>query len=202
MKLYWSPASPYARKVRMVIAERRLGDLVEEVTVATTEDPPELTAANPLGKIPALVTDEGFSLFDSPVICAYLDAHPKAEGERLRPHTGDARWLVMRAEAFGDGLMDLGLNLMGDRRKPDGERSPTAVKRWHSQLFRSLDAAPEMLRPLPEQITLGHFAVICGLGYLDFRHDELQWRIGRDELANWFEKMSAVPSVAATKPVA
>jgi glutathione S-transferase len=200
LKLYSSPASPYARKVRMVIAERKLVTLVEEVTVATSEDPAELLAANPLGKIPALVTDEGFSLYDSPVICAYLDAHPKAEGPRLRPHTGDERWLVMRAEALGDGLMDLGLHLIGDKRKPEGEKSPTSVKRWHSQLYRALDAAPETLRALPAEFNLGHLALVAALGYLDFRHDDLNWREGRDELARWFESVASRPSVAATAP--
>jgi glutathione S-transferase len=200
LKLYWSPASPYARKVRMVIAERQLGALVEEITVATAEDPPELLAANPLGKIPALVTDEGFSLYDSPVISAYLDAHPKAEGPRLRPHSGAERWMVMRAEALGDGLMDLGLNLIGERRKPEGEKSPSSVKRWHSQLYRALDAVPEALRSLPAEFNLGHLALISALGYLDFRHDDLKWREGRDELASWFESVQSRPSVMATAP--
>jgi glutathione S-transferase len=200
VKLYWSPASPYSRKVRMVIAERKLESLVEEVTVNAQADPPELTAANPLGKIPTLLTDDGFALYDSPVICAYLDAHPQAQGERLRPHSGNERWLVMRAEALGDGIMDLGLELILEKRKAEGEKSPSSVKRWHSQLYRSLDAVPETLRALPDGPTLGHLALACALGYFDFRHDELNWRSGRAELARWFEAMSARPSVAATKP--
>jgi glutathione S-transferase len=184
----------------MVVAERGLGALVEEITVSTTEDPPELLAANPLGKIPALATDEGFSLYDSPVICAYLDAHPKAEGPRLRPHSGTERWMVMRGEALGDGLMDLGLYLIGDKRKPEGEKSPTSVRRWHGQLYRSLDAVPAVLKTLPAEFNLGHLALISALGYLDYRHGELNWRDGRDELAAWFASVQSRPSVAATMP--
>ncbi len=103
MKLYWSNASPYSRKVRMVIAEKALGALVEEVSVNACNDPPELIAVNPLGKIPALVTDDGSSPFDSPVICAFLDAEPRGQGPRLAPQSGPERWMVLRAEALGDG---------------------------------------------------------------------------------------------------
>jgi len=200
LKLYSSPASPYARKVRMVIAERQLGSLVEEMTVNAQDDPPELIAVNPLGKIPALVTDDGLHLFDSPVICAYLDAHPQARGERLRPHSGSERWLVMRAEALGDGMMDLGLALQVEKRKPEGEKSPTIAARQRAQLLRSLDAVPETLRSLPGGLTLGHLALGAALGYLDLRHDELGWRNGRDELANWYAEIAKRPSFIATKP--
>lgn len=200
MKLYFSNASPYARKVRMVIAEKRLEPLIEMTPVDVYADPPELLEANPLGKLPALVTDDGFSLYDSPVICAYLDAHPQARGERLLPGSGRERWMVLRAEALGDGLMDLGLALMGERRKPEGETSPTSAKRWRGQLLRALDAAPRTLSTLPEAVTLGHLAIAAALGYLDFRHADLNWREGRAELRAWFDGIASRPSIAATAP--
>ena len=200
MKLYWSNASPYARKVRMVIAERNLQSLIEEVTVDVYADPAELLAANPFGKIPTLVTDEGFALFDSPVICAYLDARPEARGERLQPQAGPERWMVMRAEAYGDALTDLGFALMAERRKPEGEKSPTLAKRQRGQLVRGLDAAPATIRTLPERVTLGHLAFASALGYLDFRHGDLNWRDGRGELAAWYEQIAKRPSVSTTAP--
>ena len=200
MKLFWSNASPYARKVRMVIAERHLVGLVEEVTVEVYADPPELLAANPAGKIPALLTDEGFALFDSPVICAYLDAHPAAQGELLCPETGNERWLVMCAEALGDAITDLGYALTQERRKPDGEKSPTLAARQRGQLFRTLDAVPETLVTLPERITLGHLALACALGYIDFRHADLNWRDGRDALATWYGEIATRPSLVTTAP--
>ncbi|MGF1620346.1 MAG: glutathione S-transferase N-terminal domain-containing protein [Rhodomicrobiaceae bacterium] len=200
MKLYGADASPYARKVRMVIAERGLSALVEEIYVSASQDPPELIAANPLGKIPALVTDDGLTLFDSPVICAYLDAHPQGQGDRLRPHSGNERWLVMRAEALGDGLMDLGLALITEKRKPEGEKSPTLTARQRGQLMRALDRTPETLATLPQAVTLGHIAIAAALGYLDYRHAELSWREGRGELAVWHAEFAKRPSYIATMP--
>lgn len=200
MKLYWSNASPYARKVRMTIAERSLGALVEEISVDVNTDPPELLALNPLGKIPALAMDDGQALYDSPVICAYLDAHPQGKGPRLQPQSGPERWMVARAEALGDGIMDLALELRREHLKPHDEKSPTSVGRWRGQLTRALDAIPAALGTLPETTTLGHLTFVCALGYLDFRHGDLNWRNSRAELASWYEQMQARPSVSATAP--
>lgn len=201
MKLYHSPASPYARKVRSVIDEKDLSAIVEQVVTDASAAPAELVAANPLGKIPALVTDDGFALFDSPVICAYLDAHPAGKAAPLIPASGAERWQVMRGEAFGDGLMDLGLYLIDEKRKPEGEKSPTLTARRRGQIDRSLDAAPRLLGELPEAFNLGHIAIACALGYFDLRHDEIGWRNGRDQLASWYEEISRRPCLVATAPV-
>ncbi len=185
----------------MVLAERSLQSLVQEIMVDVYADPPELIAVNPLGKIPALVTDDGFALFDSPVICAYLDAYPQAQGEPLLPHSGQERWLVLRAEAYGDAMMDLGLALMSEKRKPDGEESPTLAARHRGQLLRALDAAPETLRAISTELTIGHLAMASALGYLDLRHGELNWREGRTELAAWYAEIAKRPSVVETAPL-
>jgi glutathione S-transferase len=200
MKLYWSNASPYARKVRMVIAEKVLGHLVEEISVDVYADPPELLAVNPLGKIPTLVMDDGQGFFDSPAICSYLDAHPQGQGPRLQPQSDRERWLVMRAEALGDGITDLAFALRQEHLKPQGEKSPTSAARWRGQLLRSLDAVLPTLPTLPKGTTLGHLAFVSALGYLDFRHSDMNWRNGRAELAAWYEQMCARPSVSATAP--
>lgn len=200
MKLYWSNASPYARKVRMVIAEKALGRVVEEISVEVYADPPALLAVNPLGKIPALVMDDGQGLFDSPAICAFLDAHPEGQGPRLQPQSGPERWMVMRAEALGDGITDLAFALRQESLKPEGEKSPTSAARARGQLLRSLDAILPTLRTLPEGTTLGHLALAVALGYLDFRHADVAWRTGRPELAAWYEQICARPSVSATAP--
>jgi len=200
VKLFYSPASPYARKVRMVIIERGLEAHVEGVPVSANDDPPELIAVNPLGKIPVLITDDGIPLYDSPVICACLDAHPQGQGDRLRPHTGDARWLVMRAEALGDGMMDLGVALTAEGRKPDGEKSPTLAARQQGQLLRALNSAHETLRLLPNEPTLGHLALAAALGYLDLRQPGLNWREQRGELAGWHEAFAKRPSYVQTTP--
>jgi glutathione S-transferase len=200
MKLYWSNASPYARKVRTLISEKSLGGLVEEISVDVYSDPPELLAANPLGKIPALVLDEGLGLFDSPVICAFLDAHSQGQGPRLAPQSGPERWTVARAEALADGITDLALALRQEHLKPEGEKSPTSAARQRGQLLRSLDAIAPALATLPDTMTLGHIGLAVVLGYIDFRHPDVQWRNGREDLAGWYEQMKARPSFAATAP--
>jgi glutathione S-transferase len=201
VKLYHSPASPYARKVRSVIEEKDLTALVEQIVTDTSATPAELVAANPLGKIPALINDEGFALFDSPVICAYLDAHPAGKAAPLIPAAAPDRWQVMRGEAFGDGLMDLGLYLIDEKRKPEGEKSPTLTARRRGQIERSLDAASGLLGELPQAFNVGHIAIACALGYFDFRHDDIGWRNGRDQLAAWYGENSRRPCLAATAPV-
>lgn len=198
MKLYTSPASPYARKVRIVLHEKALAGLVEQINIDVYANPAELLAANPLGKIPTLILDDARALFDSPVICAYLDAHPQGQGERLRPHSGIERWLVMRAEAFADGIMDLSLARTTENRKPDAEKSPSLAARQQTQLLRALDAAADELRALPSSFTLGHIAMACALGYLDLRHGDLNWRNGREELALWWEEIAHRPSIRST----
>ncbi len=198
MRLYWSPASPYARKVRTVAREKRVADRIEEVVVDAFADPPELTGANPLGRVPALVLDDGTALYDSPVITAYLDT--VGDGNSLVPGEGAARFAVLRAEALADGVMDLALGLVLERRKPDGEKSPTMAARWRSQLPRALDAIAADHARLPDPVSLGHIAFACALGYLDFRHPDIDWRTGREALADWFAEISARPSLVDTAP--
>ncbi len=200
MKLYWSPASPYARKVRAVTHEKGLTDRVEEIVVDAFSDPAELVAANPLGKVPTLIGADGETLFDSALICAYLDANPDGTGASLCPSSGPERWSVLKGEALADGVMDLGLGLTLERRKPEGERSPTSAARWRAQLTRSIDAMMPEIRRLPPQITLAHLAIACALGYLDFRHPDFAWRDGRAGLTAWHEDLAGRPSLAATAP--
>ena len=196
--MFWSPASPYARKVRTVAREKQVAERITEVTVDAFADPPELTGANPLGRVPALVLDDGTALYDSPVIVAYLDA--VGRGDPLVPTDGAARFAVLRAEALADGVMDLALGLVLERRKPEAEKSPTMAARWRSQLPRALDAVAAEHDRLPGPLTLGHIAFACALGYLDFRHPDIAWRDGRETLARWFEGISARPSLVDTAP--
>ncbi|HET8729157.1 MAG TPA: glutathione S-transferase N-terminal domain-containing protein [Alphaproteobacteria bacterium] len=200
MKLYWSPASPYARKVRAVAHEKGVADRIEEIAVDAFADPQELLATNPLGKVPALVLDDGTALYDSPVICAYLDE--VFAGGPLMPREGVSRWAVLRAEALADGVMDIGLGLTLERRKPETERSPTMATRWRVQLARALDAMAYELPGLPGQVTLGYIAFACALGYLDLRHPDVAWREGRPKLTAWYEAFADRPSIASTAPPA
>lgn len=200
MKLYWAPASPYARKVRAVAIERGLTDRIEDIVVNAFEDPAALLAVNPLGKLPVLLIDDGDALYDSPVICAMLDNHPDATGDPLVPAAGPERWRVLRGEALADGIMDLAFQLAMERRKPEGETSPTFARRWRTQLDRALDALAVSAPRFPGCPHLDQIATAVALGYLDFRHGDLNWRDGRRPLADWHERISMRESLAATKP--
>jgi glutathione S-transferase len=199
MKLYWSPTSPYTRKVRATIIEKGLSDRFEHVKVSVWSNPPEFFAINPLGKIPAIVLDDGKALYDSIAICAYLDAHPAGKGAPLYQQ-GEGRWDVMRAEALADGMLDCAVGMVVETRKPENERSPFMVARWETQIGRALDQMAPQLAGLPESFSMGHLAFACTLGYLDFRHPHIAWREGRPELAAWFEAISARPCLTETTP--
>lgn len=200
MQLLLSLTSPFARKVRAVAMEKGLAGRIELVAMDPLVDPAPLLAVNPLGKVPTLLLDGGEPLYDSPVICAYFDAHPDAEGPPLYPVSVPERWRVMRAEAFADGAMELAFELMLEGRKAEGERSPTTAARRRGQLVRAIDAAERELAALPEDLNVGHLAIACMLGYLDLRHQGLAWRDGRASLAAWHEKMMRRPSLSETAP--
>jgi glutathione S-transferase len=197
MKLYWSNASPYARKVRILIREHGLAAKIEEISTDAFTDPPELLAANPLGKVPTLVLKDGTGLYDSRVICTYLDGLGK---KSLVPEDATARLLVLRAVALGDGAMDLAVSMAMERRKPEGETSPTFAARWRGQLMRALDMFATELPKLPGTFSLADAAFASALGYLDFRLASLNWREGRPGLAEWYDLVSRRESLAATLP--
>lgn len=198
MKLYSSPTSPFVRKVRIVIQEKGAAHLVNEEVVSALADPAELHAANPLGKVPALALDDGRTLFDSPLICEYLDA--VLDGPTLMPASGEARWQVMRLHALGDGIADAAVSLTFEKNRPEAERSANWMGRWRRAIIRSLDLLERESASLQGPATLGTIAVESALGYLDFRHGDLGWRDGRPALAAFFENASGRAAFKETAP--
>ncbi len=198
MRLLSSATSPYARKARAVVLEHALADRVAFITIdATGQDAEMLRAHNPLGKIPTLVLDDGTALYDSPVICEYLDSI--AGGARLLPPDGIARFRAMRVVALADGIMDAALNLVLERRRPEPQRSPDWSERWTGAILRAVAAlAPD----LDDTFDMGSLAAACALGYLDFRLDDLAWRAHAPALAPWFAAVAQRPCLAATAPPA
>ena len=197
MKLFASNTSPFVRKVRVVLREKGAEGLVTEEIVVAREDPPALHAANPLGKIPALILSDGMVLFDSPVICEYLDA--TLPGPSLLPASGSKRWKALRLQATADGILDAGVATIYEGMRPEGERSPAAILRWRNSIIRSLDflEAEAVAFSSPD---IGTIAVGCALGYLDFRFPDLGWRDTRSALAANFEALSARRSFSETMP--
>jgi len=204
MKLYYSTTSPYSRKVRLVVLEKGLGVRVEELVVNPFKGDLELNALNPLGKVPVLLLDDGESLFDSPVICRYLnglsDRHP------LVPHEYRRHWLTMRWEALADGMTDAAYNLVMERRRPAAEQSPGWIGHWATEIQCVLRHMEERVSELDGDITLAQLAVATSIGYLDFRVPELLYEAQCPQVAEypclqaWYEKFASRPSMLATRP--
>lgn len=199
MELYFSGTSPYARKVRMVVIEKGLADRVEVIATNPMDDGATLTAANPLGKVPALVTDDGAAIFDSSVICGYLDS--LNEAPVLIP-AGSARWQVLTAEALTDGMIDAAFATVMEGRRPAEQRSDMWLGRWARAILRSADAVEADLSRFEGPVSLAQIGLGAALGYLDFRLPEMGWRDGRPKTAAWFAAFSQRPAMQETDPEA
>lgn len=201
MKLWYSPASPFARKVRVAAFELGLAERIELVDVAVSPAKPnaELARENPLIKVPALKSDDGTLLYDSRVICEYLDA--LGGGGRLFPAQGAARWNALTRQALGDGIMDAGI-----LRRYELALRPTEL-RWNdwlsgqqAKLDHALAAADSQAGAWRDAFDIGHVAIACALGWYDFRFPEAGWRAKYPALAAWLARAEQRPSLARTKP--
>ena len=198
MQLFYSKTSPYSRKVRLVIQEKGLVDKIEAFPCNPFDELPALKAANPLGKVPTLITDSGFALYDSPVICEYLDS--LTPENPLIPESGMARWQIRRWEALADGMLDAAYNLVMERRRPSREQSAQWMQRWETDVTRAIQQAGRDMGDLPEAITLAQLALGAALGYLDFRLPEFAWRDGRSVISRWYDVFEMRPSMLQTRP--
>ena len=197
MKLFYSRTSPYSRKVRLVIHEKGLQQAIISVACNPFDEAPELDAANPLGKVPTLILDDGFSLYDSPVICAYLDT---LTPDRLIPESGRERWNVLRREALCDGVLDAAYNIVMERRRNAREQSVSWIEQWKSQISRSLNHMEAGIDTLPAQVSLAQLSLGAALGYLDFRLPDLDWRNQCPALATWYGDFSVRDAMQSTRP--
>ena len=197
MKLCYSLTSPYVRKVVVCAAEMGLSDRIELALIGL-QNAAELRQDNPLGKVPALVTEAGEALYDSPVICEYLDS--LHDGEKLFPASGDARWRALRLQALGDGVLDAAVFTVMEGRRPESERSPGFVELQKRKIGDALDALEADAGELGGALDIGAITVGCALGYLDFRLSEDGWRTGRPGLAAWYEDHARRPSMVASVP--
>lgn len=202
MKLFWSPRSPFVRKVMVFAHEAGVADRIETVKtlVSSTAANRELMRVNPLGKIPTLVTDDGQALFDSYVICEYLDS--LNSGAKLIPQKPDARWQALRWHALGDNLLDNSLLWRNERLRPAAQQSPETLAAYDAKTRSALDALDGEAAALgAAPVGVGHVAIAVSLGYLDFRFPDLGWRDGRAKIAAWHASFAQRPSYQATLPV-
>ena len=197
MKLYSNPASPFARKCRVIAHE--LGIRLEEITVNARDDE-SLRAINPLKKIPALVLDDGSTLFDSPVICEYLNEVGRgkffAPASAWKPVSG--RWKALVLQALGDGIMDAAVACRYETIQAEEKRNPDHIARYMATIHAGLDALERV--SFAELPTIGEVTIGCALGYLDFRYGDLGWRNKHPKLAAWYARFAQYPSMLATVP--
>jgi glutathione S-transferase len=199
MKLVSADASPFARKVRVMLQETgQMGD-VEIVSAASTpiKTHPTVAAANPLGKIPALIRDEDPALYDSRVITRFLDARA---GAGLYP---EARlWETLTLEATADGIMDAGVLMVYETRvRPAEKQFDGWVDAQWGKIANAVAAVnARWMSHLAGPLDMSHIAIGCALGYLDFRHDERNWRKGNDALDDWYAVFAERDSMKSTAP--
>lgn len=153
---------------------------------------------NPLGKVPTLMTDGGEALYDSRVICEYLDG--LHDGARLFPVAGGERLQALRLQALADGIMDAAILQIYENVRPENERSPAWLTKQKGKVEAGLDALEDAADGFGDQLTIGLLTVGCVLGYLDFRFADDNWRATRPALAEWFETIIDRPSMTATMP--
>ncbi|MGB7336788.1 MAG: glutathione S-transferase [Salaquimonas sp.] len=202
MKLWYSPASPFVRKCLIVAHERDLASQIELQDAAANVVKPDarIVASNPTGKIPTMVLDDGRVLFDSRVICDYLDSIH--DGKKLTPRSGPKRYEVMTLEALGDGIMDAAVN---NRYETALRPAEYQWKAWSDGQMGKVNAALDQieekwLKSLGRVPNMGSIAVAAALGYLEFRYPDLKWRKNRKGLSRWFKRFSERPSFQASKP--
>ena len=196
MKLAYSPASPYVRKVTACAIARGIDDKIERWKVGTTD--PALLDFNPLSKVPTLITDDGMKLYDSPVICEYLDSVGSAP--KLFPPAGPARWKAIGQQALGDGILDATQPRRREIALPQDEGRKAYIELQRGKVSRALDVLEKEAATLGELKTIGEITIGCALGYLDFRYPNELWRPGHSRLEAWYAKVVTLPPLAQTVP--
>jgi glutathione S-transferase len=200
MRLHWSSRSPFVRKVMVVAHEAGLADRIERLptVVALTKPDLDLLPRNPLGKIPVLVLEDGSTLYDSVVICEYLDG--LGGTPRLFPAAGPARIKALRRHALGNGFMDFLLLWRGEmaRGQPD-RRILDGFAHKHAAVLAALEREAPALGAGP--FGIGQIAIGCALCYVDFRWPQAGWRAAHPALAEWHAGFARRPSVEATEHV-
>ena len=199
MKLWYSPTSPFVRKVTVTALETGLHDRIERVAAELPEPRAEFLSDNPLGKVPTLITDEGLPLFNSRVICEYLDS--LHDGHKLFPTEVPARWRTLRLMALGDGILDAAVLRRMETLRPEKEQSSAWIERQKTKVARGLDMLEREVPRFHRLVTIGQITVACCLGWLDFRYGTAEdWRIGRPLVADWYSMFMSRPSMVATLP--
>jgi len=199
MELKFSGLSPYVRKVMVVAHEAGIADRIELTPVKARDEPETLVPFNPLGKITALVLDYGSVLYDSPVICEYLDA--EFGGSKLLPRDNPRRYRILTRAALADGIMDAAILLRNERVRPPEKQMQDALDWQLGKMTRGFDTLEREADGFGTELDLGLVAVGCACGYVPLRIAEAKELARWPRLAQWYAKISQRPSFARTTPV-
>jgi glutathione S-transferase len=200
MKLFFSPTSPYVRKC--MVAAHHVGLIGRIETVPAAAHPVNrdqtIIPHNPLGKVPTLITDDGLVLYDSRVICEYLNDLGKGS---LFPTTAAARWRALTDQALADGILDAALLVRYEvTLRDEGGRLPGWVDGQMDKIRTGLARFEQTIDADPKRVDIGTISLACALGYLDFRFADLGWRASHPGLKGWYEAVAVTPAMEATKP--
>ena len=202
MKLLYATTSPFVRKVMVCAHLTGQADQIEWLDSAAhpVRRDPRIAAHNPLAKVPTLILDDGQSLYDSRVICEYLAS--RAGSTQIFPASGDARWTALTRQAMGDGLLDAALLARYElTARPPEVQWPAWREALLTKVAACLDAIEAIAPDLAtDQPTIGEITIGCGLGYLDFRFPELDWRADHANLEALLAKLAQRPSFVSTMP--
>ncbi|HIM44861.1 MAG TPA: glutathione S-transferase [Alphaproteobacteria bacterium] len=196
MKGYGATVSPFTRKVRVAAIETGQDNLIEWEMVVMTERPVALSENNPLDKVPVVILDDGRQLYDSPVICEYLDS--LHDGPKLIPRDGEARWEVLRLQALGDGVCDAAVLYGSEMRRPEAFRFQPFIERQLAKIAAGLDRFEEEIDQLDGPLTIAPIAVATGMNYMELRECMPDWREKRPRLTAWYETFCRRPSMVET----
>jgi glutathione S-transferase len=201
MRLRYSPTSPYVRKVSVSAIELGLADRIERILTDTMDPDSGLSEHNPLGKVPALILESGEVLYDSPVVCEYLDS--LHDGAKIFPPAGPERWTALRQQALGDGILDAAiLRMLETTRRPATLRWQAWIDKQAGKIASALDRLEAEAEDLDGPLSIGRITIGCALGYLDFRAPDEDWRAARPSLAAWYQDFARRPSMQETVPKA
>ncbi len=202
MKLYYSPTSPYARKTLVVAKELNLDNSIEVITTSPLESSDELVKNNPLSRVPTLIGENGFVLYDSPLICEYLlSISDKVTRKELYSSDGifsDQYFKIQHLHALSDGVMDATFSLVMERKRDPEQQSPLWKQRWLSAINRGVDKFSKLDHSLLEPLTIGSIAMCCALGYLNFRAPDIKWQQRYPALNDWYHTMLLHDSLRET----
>lgn len=197
-KLRYSSTSPFVRKVCVVSIETGQEKDIEFIKTSTADPNCDIGKDNPLNKVPALVLPNGSALYDSHVICEFLDS--RHSGAKLFPAIGEARWTALRQEALANGMADAGVLRLMETRRPASEQSPAWMARQKLKMEQGLDQLEKEAAHFANEFNIGLMTIAIVLDYFDFRYKAEEWRKGRPNLKKWHDAISSRASLKSTLP--